>query len=225
MSALEQHARVVAEALVAGVDLDWLDCPLARQMAELSMPWAAVQALIGMGVPAGFLGSLTGRGDLAVAQVELHRDGTFTFGGPDRRLILAVRDAAGDLVDLLAIASHCADEWALLTRDGDVLGEAVIEAAEARAVAHGRAELRLYGTPLAWMRAGGDLPASSSGAVGRQRGICVTDWGRPAIGRLRALGERVTLICDVGASDRLRAMLAHGGLPIVAEDRAMRRAA
>lgn len=186
--------------------------PVERELMAGEMRWPAVEALIAMGVPRGFLGGLIGAGDLAVGQVELERGGTFAFGGPDRRLILAVRDGFGVLDDLVAIASHNADEWALRHRAGVLLGEDVLLAAEGRAAVHGRAELRLFGTPLAWLRAGGE-------------GVCVLDWGRAALGRLRALGEAVTLVCDAGAGVRLKAMLAVGGLPTVAEARPVRRAA
>ena len=57
-----------------------------------------------------------------------------------------------------------------------------------------------------WLRAGADFAAS----------VCVLDW-QVGVRMLRGLGEGVTLRCDRGAGDRLRAMLHHGGLPRVAE--------
>jgi hypothetical protein len=195
--------------------------PLEAELLAAEMRWPAVAALLEMGVPRGVLGALTAAGDLAVAQVELARVGTFAFGGPDRRLILAVRDGFGALDDLVAIASHNADEWALRCRGGVLLGESALMDAEGRvlrhgsgqASVHGRAALRLFGTPLAWLKGGGE-------------GICVLDWGRGALTRLRGLGEAVTLLCDPGAGERLKAMLLHGGLPRVSEaGDAVRRAA
>jgi hypothetical protein len=174
------------------------------------MTWAAVRHLLDMGVPAAFLGQLTGAGDLAIADVDLRRSGTFEFGGPTRRLILAVRER-GSVVDLVALSSSCADEWALLRGAADMLGGEMID----DAVAAERRELRLFSTPLAWLRGGG-------------RGICVLDWTPAALAALRGLGSRVgpsggrapvTLVVEPGAKPKLDALLAHGGLPIVSEDR------
>lgn len=187
--------------------------PVEAELMAQEMRWPAVAALIGMGVPRPVLGALCGAGDLALAQVTLHRDGTFSFGGPDRRLILAVRDGFGVLDDLVALSSTSADEWALRHRAGVLLGEDVLLDIEGRAAVHGRAAVRLFGTPLAWLRGGGE-------------GICVLDWGMAALSRLRSLGEGVTLVCDSGAGERLKALLLRGGLPRVSEaGNAMRRAA
>lgn len=168
----------------------------------LAMPFAAVRALDGMGVPRMLLGQLTAAGDIAVADVDLGRDGgRFAFGGPTRRLILAVR-VDGVLIDLAALSSTCEDEWALHLGMADFLGEELLD----RARTCEWRELRLFGTPLAWLRAGG-------------RGVCVLDWTPAALAALRGLGPGVTLVCDAGAKPKLEALLRHGGLPLVAEDR------
>lgn len=180
---------------------------LADEMLATTLPFAGLWMLLDMGVPQDFALALAGDGDLAVARVSLHRGGLFGFEGPDQRLILGVR-RGGDTIDLAALSSTCEDEWALRLGVADMLGEDLL----LDCVLAERRELRLFATPLAWLRGGG-------------RGICVLDWSASALGALRGLGSGVTLVVDPGAKPKLQAMLTHGGLPLVAEDRTMRRAA
>lgn len=194
--------------------------PMARPMTDLrammdalaaDLPFAAVSALLQLGVPASVVGQLTADGDLAVAGVELSRDGNrFEIGGPTRRLLLAVRNGAGEVVDVAALSSSCEDEWALMLGVADLLGEGVLE----DTIAADRREVRLFSTPMAWLRAGG-------------RGICVLDWSKTALGALRGLRSHQRLAVDPGARPKLEGLLAYGGLPIVVEDRScgFRRAA
>lgn len=193
--------------------------PLVDEMLATTMPFAGLRALIEAGVPRGFALALAGNGDLAVAGCELERDGRFSFGGATRRLILGVRERTcvatasgylsewGDLTDLVALSSACEDEWALRLGVADFLGDEWLWRAEMGLLR----ELRLFATPMAWLRGGG-------------RGVCVLDWSASALGALRGLGPQVTLVVDPGAKAKLQAMLAHGGLPLVAEDRALRQA-
>lgn len=186
--------------------------------AAAAMPWAAILTLEGLGVSRRSAAALVGL--IGTGKVELSADGaSWVPGGPDARLILAVRDADGDLIDLVAIASHRRDEWALRTGDGWALGLNVLSAIEqardhAQQLADGGARrrpvaLRLFANPLDWLAADGE-------------GLCVLDWGPLALTTLRALGEGVTIQTDPGAQDRLRALLAHGGLPRVEAVRPVR---
>lgn len=175
-------------------------------------PFAAVQQLRAMGIGARRLARLTGDGDLAVARVELSRDGhSWTWQGPTGRLLVAVRDEFAEVIDVVAIASHARDEWALLSGDGWALGLAALaEAEQARDEAQAKAEpskaprpvrLRVWATPLDW------LAHDCSG-------ICVLDWAHhAALPRLRQLGAGVVLEVDPAARETLRGMLAFGGLP------------
>ena len=179
-------------------------CPLRGGLDANPLTLIGLRRLMEMGVPRAFLGELTGAGDLGAAQVDLTSGGSrFAFGGPTGRLLLAVRAGDGTLVDMAALSSACEDEWALLSGGADLLGEWLLE----DAIAAERRELRLFPTPMAWLRGGG-------------RGICVLDWTPAALGALRGLRSHQTLVVDPGAKVRLDAMLAYGGLPMVAEERA-----
>lgn len=181
---------------------------LLGELRVLSLPFVAARMLIDLGVPAEVMLALHGNGDLALGQVELDPRGRFEFGGPDRRLILTVRDAAGEVVDLVALASHDENQWALRTGLADLLGDDQL----LDAVLAERRELRLHPTPLAWLRAGCE-------------GICVLDWTRSALGALRGMPEGLTLVVDPGWREGLKAKLAYGGLPRVAEVQTLRRVA
>lgn len=181
--------------------------------AAADMPFGAFKMLLALGAERGFAARLRGAGDLGVARVEVSADGaTWEPGGATQRLLLGVRDAGGELIDVVALASHRRDEWALRTGDGWALGlDRLAEAEQARdeallRAAPGKApravHLRVFSSPFDWLAAGG-------------AGICVLDWSAMALTSLRALGERVVLDVDAGAQERLRQMLAHGGLPRV----------
>lgn len=173
----------------------------ARLSCEL--PFTAVRALLDMGVPAATVGALTGAGMLALADVDLLRGGRFALGGPVRRLLLGVTDEAGDLVDVAALSSSCEDEWALLTGEGAMLSAVAWREAQVRE----SRELRLHPTPFAWLRNGCS-------------GCAVLELGGAALAMLRSLRPFQTIVTDPGAGPVLEKMLAHGGLPLVAEDRA-----
>lgn len=192
-------------------DLSGLD-PLVAEMAAVTLGIPAIRALEAAGVPLRTVGEMFVNGDLAVAQVELARGGSrFGFGGPDRRLVIAAR-VHGEVRDLVALASADESQWALRLGAADFLGEEWID----RAAIGACRELRLLRTPMDWLRAGGP------GCAG---GVCVLDWTPAALAALRGLGPKVTLVCDPGVGPKLRAMLEHGGLPLVAEARGERRAA
>lgn len=162
------------------------------------LPWAAMRRLLDLGVPARFAAGLNLAGDLSFAGVTIEAGGArWSADGPERRLLLAVREQ-DQLVDVAALSSTAPDEWALLTGEGAMLGLERVIACQC-----GLADrLRLFATPLDWLRAGG-------------AGVCVLDWGAAALGWLRGVGPGVVLETPPGAADNLRAALAHGGLPRV----------
>lgn len=205
-----------ANYLAAAIEADAMaamegGCDLRDALDALDLPFAAVRALEAMGADRALLAQLAGASDLKIAQVELLPGGRFAFGGPDRRLVLAVRHY-GALVDLVALSSADENEWALYRGAADFLGGELLD----RAVACELREVRLFATPIDWVRGG---LASSSGAIGGQEpaGVCVLDWTASALSGLRGLRETCTIVCDRGAGERLKALLAHGGLPQVGE--------
>lgn len=183
---------------------------LQDELDVLQLGVPALRRLIAMGVPPVFIGELHARGDIAVAQVSLDQGGTFQFSGPHRRLIVAVREVwldpgigalvAGYASDLIALSTTDENEWALRLGVADFLGEWHLFRAETGA----EREVRLFGNPWGWLRAGG-------------QGACVLDWTPAALARLRSLGERVTLTCDAGAGAKLKGLLQYGNLPFVRE--------
>lgn len=194
---------------------------LEQEVAALQLPVRALRRLLAQGVPPEFIGQLHARGDIAVAQVSLDKGGTFQFTGPDRRLIVGVREVwpapssaaaggqyTGELLDLVALSTTDENEWSLRLGAADFLGEWHLFRAEIGA----EREVRLFGTPWGWLRAGGE-------------GACVLDWTPAALARLRSLGERVTLTCDAGAGAKLKALLQYGNLPFVREAQTARRVA
>lgn len=188
-----------------------LESELASASA-LTQP--AGEMLAALGVPRPLICRLNIDGEIGLASVSL-RGGHWEPVGPDRRLLLAVRDGLGELIDIAALASHDRNEWALRTGDGWALGidhwqaacQADEEAQAKDLTARDRARdarlrLRVFATPFDWLAAGG-------------AGICVLEWSAMALTNLRLLGERVTLLVDAGARERMQALLAHGGLPRV----------
>lgn len=202
----------LAEALLdaAGELADEAADPLAVELFQSPLGMGAVRKLQEMDVPLDFVGALYARGDIGAARVNLSRDGQrFDPHGPTARLLVAVREH-GRMIDLVAAASHDPDQWALRTGEGWCLGHDILERAERGAFIDGRAELRIFATPIDWLR-------------GRGAGLCVLDWNAAALAQLRALGERVTLRVDAGAGERLRALLTYGGVPRVKERAPVRR--
>lgn len=196
-------------ALMADRDDWWIECPLRAELEAARLSVTGLARVLALGVPAAFIGELCGAGDLGTARVSLSRDGArFEAEGPDGRLLLGVREQ-GVLVDVVALAAHDPDQWALRRGEGWCLGYDSWLACEIGA-AH---ELRLFATPIAWLHAGG-------------AGCCVLDWDI-GLRMLRGLGEHVLLRCERGAGDRLKSLLRVGGLPRVKESGPvpMRRAA
>lgn len=190
------------ERLHRALDADFYaaGCVLREEMNGQVLTAAQMQRVIAMGVPAAMVGRLTACHDLVAARVDLHRDSTFHFGGPDGRLVMAVRDTGGAIIDLVAMSFSDENKWALRTGTADLLGEWNYY----HAIATQQRVVRLHSTPLAWLRAAGD-------------GICVLDWTRSALTMLRSLGARTTLDCDAGAGARLKGLLKYGDLPLVRE--------
>lgn len=169
--------------------------------AAASMPFSAIKHLWAMGADRRFVARLHGAGDLGIANVSLS-GGTWEPVGPTRRLLVGVRSEFGELLDVAALSSTVRDEWALRVGDGWALGLDRYAGAADAACAGKRVRLRLFANPFDWL--------THAGA-----GICVLDWGLPALSALRALGERVTLDVETGAAERLRVLLTWGGLPRV----------
>lgn len=185
---------------------DDLEYELACRCAE--MPRSALDLLAAMGVDARFALALNSAGSLAVGKMTIEADGArWTPGGPDQRLLLAVREGGG-LVDVLALSSSCRNEWALRRGDGVMLGFDLWAQAQCGAIDR----LRVFSTPFDWMAAQGE-------------GICVLDWTAEALGMLRGLGPKVVLRTDHGAKEKLRNLLQWGGLPRVESVAGVRRMA
>jgi len=179
-------------------------------LAANPLPWPGARRLMAAGVPGAVVGEMNGRGTLGAARVQVTGKGArFEIEGPDARLLLAVEDGAGAVIDVVALSTSDENQWSLLTGMGDLLGEAALE----DAVVHNRRELRLFATPMDWLRGG-------------MAGVCVLAWNRPALGALRMLPASLTLVVSAGVGERLRGLLAFGALPKVAEIRGnMERAA
>lgn len=178
--------------------------------AAAALPFGAVRLLQAMGVPLGTVAQLTGAGAIGRARVEVGADGRWApVAQGEPRLVVAVREK-GVLVDLVALSSSDGDSWALRTGEGWLLGYESWLNAQLGA----NSRLRLHGSPMAWLGAGGE-------------GVCVLDWTRGALRSLRGLGPDVTIICqDQQAADVLANALRWGGLPrVVADDFKGREAA
>lgn len=192
-SARELIVRLMAEGGRTGSALRTL---MSQAAARLMRSDAALRRLVSLRVDREFLLNLYAQELVGLGQVSVSNDGgNWEPEGPDRRLLLAVCER-GEPVDIVAASSSVEDEWALLTGACPLLGwDAWMQAQVGIAD-----RVRIWPTPMAWMRAGGS-------------GICVLRWDAEAIGMLRGLGESVRLIVDAEAKDRLRSILAYGGLP------------
>ena len=185
-------------------------CALRREMAGAGLTAKAFARVLELGVPARALAQLCGAGDLAAARVSLCRPTAalleargsrvqlFEPEGPDARLLVLVREQ-GIPVDIVALATHDPDQWALRRGDGWCLGYDAWLACETG----GAFELRVHATPLAWLRSGCE-------------GVAILEWNT-GLRMLRGLGEGVLLRCDRGAGERLKALLSVGNLPRVKE--------
>lgn len=201
-----------ADALLDG------GCDCRRALDALASPFAMLREMEDAGVPRAVLAELMAVKDLALAQVSTGRDGLFEFGGPERRVVMGVRNARCELVDLLALAPGDEASWALWRGAVDLLGETALDragvfgrdCAELRDRVWGARwiNLRLHGSPMGWLRAGG--PTKDNHA-------CVLSWTPAAVAALAGLGPHVTLICDGGAQREVAARIARGHLPRVAE--------
>lgn len=201
---------VTYEAPVGGAWFAAVFDDLEMEMATAcaAMPVSAFRQVLALGADQRFAARLHGAGDLGAARVSLSRDGaSWEPEGEAPRLLLAVREW-GELLDVVALSSGCRDEWALRTGDGWALGiDRLHDVEHARDLAIAeerrvRAKLRLFANPFDWLAAGGD-------------GLCVLEWGTMALCSLRSLGEGVTLVVEPQAKEKLRALLAWGGLPRV----------
>lgn len=168
---------------------------------------ANLRKLVGMGANRRFIVNLHGAGLLGVGKVNLS-GARWEPEGPDHRLLIGVCDG-GELVDVVAVSSTCRDEWALRTGLGWALGAGAIDEvhkvlASDMGEKKKRVRLRLHATPFDWLAAGGD-------------GLCVLDWCAASLAELRGLGERVTLQVPPGGAERIKGLLAYGGLPRVSD--------
>ncbi|MEO1222341.1 MAG: hypothetical protein AAFY42_13520 [Pseudomonadota bacterium] len=187
-------------------------CPIGEalecgRMLDFRHDWKRLRA---EGVPTRMFASLVAAGDLVKARCDIswsNNPRTFQFGGPDGRLVIAARDENFVRDDAVAFRLDEPGDFAVLTGGSAFLGEWLLRDLE---VADGR-RLALVSDPLEWLRRSG-------------KALCVLDWQR-ALPRLRSLGEGVTLECDAGAGEQLRAKLKVGGLPRVQERAPQRRAA
>lgn len=172
------------------------------------------------GVPRAVLAELNAVKDLALARVSIGRDGLFEFGGPDRRIVLGVRNSRRELVDVAALAAGDESQWALWRGAVDLLGQDAIDragvfgrdCAELRDRVWGARwiNLRLHATPMGWLRRG-------------MTGACVLTWSPAVIAMLAGLGPHVTLLCDAEVQREVAGRIARGHLPRVAEAGAKER--
>ncbi|MEQ5789064.1 hypothetical protein J3454_14300 [Erythrobacter sp. NFXS35] len=185
-------------AMFAGGD----PCPIAERMSagrQLGLP--DLHRIRDAGGDLGFAFALLGAGDLVkgrVTQSWRHQPATFEFGGPDGRIVLAVRDENFAREDAVAFRLDAPGDFALMLGQSAFLGEWLLRDRHVE----GGGRLRLVADPLAWIAA-------------RGKAVCVLDWQR-AVPKLRDLGERVTIEAPPALATVLRARLERGGLPLVA---------
>lgn len=196
-------ALFAPEARERAIDLD-------AEMFQFALAWPSCQRLIELGVDGCFVLELSAHHRIGQARVQLHSRGAFWEPeGPEARLLIACCES-GERIDIAALRSGDPAAVALRTGIAWCLGPEMIEEAHCAGFADQRFVLPLVSDPLEWLRA-------------RGRALCVLDWSR-ALPALRGLGEHVTIECDAGTGEALRARLRHGGLPQVRE-RAPRQAA
>lgn len=179
------------------------ECPISAEMRagrELH-PEAELKRLADGRSGLAFALALWGVRDIVKARCDVsHRRSPrlFAFGGPDGRLVLAVRDADFARIDAVAFRIDDPGGFALLRGAAAFLGEWLVRD---RAWS-GSGRLRLVRDPLEWIRADG-------------KAVCILDWAR-AVHSLRALGEGVTIEAPADLAALVRAKMERGGLPLVA---------
>lgn len=202
VGALQRSVLGAPQAPVAG---PLFDCrlDLAREMLAAAIDYRACQRLEALGIEGRFVAELGAAGLIGAARVQISPDGRrWERPGPDPRLLIGVRQG-GELIDIIAVSTSHPDQVSLRTGMGWALGAEAIEDAARAAMAGRPAVVVLHSDPLAWLCARGE-------------GLVVLDWAL-ALPELRHLGEKVTIQCEAGAGERLRARLAYGGLPLVRE--------
>ena len=196
LSARDEIAGLMAEAQRDAEAANPLRPVLSQACARLIASDAALRQLVAQRIERGLLSELYAREAIGIGQVSISHDGSlWEPEGPDRRLLLAVCEQ-GVPVDVVALSSTNENEWSLLTGLCPVLGWD----AWLRASLGLTDRLPVWSTPMQWLRAGGI-------------GICVLQWDANALGMLRGLGEGARLLVQPEAKDRLRGLLAYGGLP------------
>lgn len=177
-------------------------CPIRERMTGgLFLGLSDLHRIRDAGGDPGFAFELLSAGDLVKGRVSLtwrSQPATFEFGGPDGRIVLAVRGADFVREDAVAFRLDAPGEFALMLGEAAFLGEWLVRERQQQ----GGGRLTLVADPLAWIAAKG-------------KAVCVLDWAR-ALPELRLLGESVTIAAAPALASVLRARLERGGLPLVA---------
>jgi hypothetical protein len=177
-------------------------CLIGERMAAGRLPQLAdLHRIAKAGGDLSFAFELLGAGDLVKARCDISWRGgppTFQIGGPDGRIVLAVRGPDFMREDAVAFQIDAPGEFALMLGQSAFLGGWQVR----ERAGDGAGRLTLVADPLAWIAA-------------RGRAVCVLDWSR-ALPELRGLGEGVTIEAPPSLATVLRAKLERGGLPLVA---------
>lgn len=177
-------------------------CPIAERMAAgKDLDLDDLHRIRDAGGDLGFGFELLSSSDLVKARCTISwrsKPATFEIGGPDGRIVLAVRDASFAREDAVAFRLDAPEDFALMLGQAPFLGGWLVR----ERYQDGGGRLPLVADPLAWIAAKGQA-------------VCVLDWQR-ALPELRSLGEQVTLEAPPALASILRARLERGGLPLVA---------
>lgn len=195
---------------IACVRTESLLNPLEKELGDYAqrLRLKALWMLEAQGVERDLLMAIASAGDFGLCSVNATR-GLWEPDGASPRLIMAVRDEDGFLIDMIALQSADRNSWALRTGDGWVLGADRF----AMVRAEGAGPLPIYGSPIAWL-------------CGQTDGICILEWNRSSIARLRNLGPGVTLMAeDQKAAEALGEALRWNDLPGIEVADQMRRVA
>jgi hypothetical protein len=132
----------------------------------------AVMLVRRRGLRAAVVARLNVSGEIGLAAMTIEGGGSrWSPEGPDQRLVIAVRDAFGVLIDLVAVASHDPQEWALRTGEGEMLGAALLDAAACAAMAERKPRVRVFSNPIAWL-----CGLQVEGLDLFPAGVCVVEW-------------------------------------------------